>query len=89
MELDLATVLSEEKASLAVECLHEEEKGQDKLGTMEVCYAWACEDLQNHKIAKSATDTLLDFVYFGVPASVPWRLCLWESCGGVREMDAC
>ena len=41
MELDLATVLSEEKASLAVECLHEEEKGQDKLGTIEVRYAWA------------------------------------------------
>lgn len=71
MKLDLATVLSEEKASLAVECLYEEEKGQDKLGSMEVCYAWACEDLLNHKIAKSAsaTDTLLDFVYFGVPRS--------------------
>lgn len=36
-ELDLATILAEEKASLAVQSLHEEEKGLDKLGSREVC----------------------------------------------------
>lgn len=37
MELDLAKVLAEEKASLALQNLHEEEKGVDKLVSVEVC----------------------------------------------------
>lgn len=36
MELDLAMILAQEKASLAVLRLHEEEKGVAKLGSIEV-----------------------------------------------------